>query len=978
MPTQAPSRTARPSTPWKRLVAAAVALAMGAVSTGLPPQLDLVSAQAEAAANPFRVEVTAPKLAPGASGTAEVRVVVPSGFHVYRDMMWVKVLDAGGLEVGEASFPPGLLRPDPASPGNERELYDMDVIVHLPIKAGEEAGSKVARIEVGYQGCKGGLCYMPATEQHELKVDITPGAPAPAAPSTEATPVPEKADASEPGSWRDGALVSATGGAHPAGATIPAVDFSGLPKSASVQKVDAEGKDHPVHARLILDHAKVSPGQTVRLGLHLTQKTGWHTYWHSPGDIGLPTDILWDTPDGSQTTPYAYPVPHRYDVQGIISYGYDDQVLLFTELTLPPDLPAGEVVLGAKAKWLVCEIMCIPGEAELKLPVEVVTDATPKPGAYAPLFDHFAAQHPIDPKSSPAITVETGLSTSAVQPDQTFRAAFYVRGTDSKALEFKPEAGTWPVFTPIYTPEWMVTSVGVKEVEGGLLAVVEGMAFLPEELPKADRVGGLFQVDVGGETVRTEVVIDLPWAAADAKVVAGSSPLFALYDGKDTEAVVAAVAPEAEEAGGLKAPVGEDQSMAYMLVLALIGGAILNVMPCVLPVLTLKLYSVVEAQDQTDGERRAAGIAYTAGVVGSFWALALAVVVLRSVFELPVGWGFQFQYPQYVAALATIVFVFGLSLFGVFEVPAIGANSAAEASDKEGLTGHFLTGVFTTLLATPCSAPLLGTGMGFAFGLPSWGVFLFFTVAGLGLASPFLLIAFVPALMRFLPRPGAWMETFKQAMGFTLIATTVWLVDVMGGLVGQDGLVGFLGFLVAVGVGSWIFGRWGGPTEPVARQAGTFLGGVGVAALVGWQMLSFEIPEAEDCGTAEMVAVEDLDWNGDDVPWQPFSEDRVAELDGHPVFIDFTADWCLTCKVNEKTVLNTDTVRSTMQAQGIIPLKADWTRKDDVITRWLQRYGKAGVPFYLVIPKDRTKDPIPLPEVITPDIVAEALVKAAS
>jgi thiol:disulfide interchange protein DsbD len=324
-----------------------------------------------------------------------------------------------------------------------------------------------------------------------------------------------------------------------------------------------------------------------------------------------------------------------------------------------------------------------------------------------------------------------------------------------------------------------------------------------------------------------------------------------------------------------------------------------------------------------------------------------------------------------------IVFVFGLSLFGVFEVPALGANSAAEASDKEGLAGHFLTGTFTTLLATPCSAPLLGTGMGFAFGLPAWGVFLFFAVAGLGLASPFLLIAFVPALMRFLPRPGAWMETFKQLMGFTLIATTVWLVDVMGGLLGQDGLVGFLGFLVAVGAGCWIFGRWGGPTEPTKRQVGALSAGVILSGLVGWQMLDFQIPEDEACDSGPLALASELDWDGDDVPWQPFSEERVGELAGQAVFIDFTADWCLTCKVNEKTVLNTQTVRDAMQQGGVVPLKADWTRKDEVITNWLQRYGRAGVPFYLVIPKDPAADPIALPEVITPSLVAEALAKAA-
>lgn len=941
---------------------------------------------AQAAANPFRAEVLGTRVEVGGEGKAEVRIIVPEGHHVYRDMMWVKVVDAGGLTLGEADFPPGLMRPDPANPGSERELYDLDVVIHVPIKGDVAPGSHTARLKVGYQGCKGGLCYMPAIEEHDLTVDILPAsAPkpaqpetAPASPTGKADPKPAEAPvehaASSPG-WRDGALVSASGGAAAHGASpVPTVDFSGLPESASVLKNDSEGKDHPVHARLLLDHDKVRPGQKVRLGLHFTQRPGWHTYWHSPGDIGLPTDITWSLPPGAESTPYVYPVPHRYDVEGIISYGYDDQILLYTDLTLPPDLPAGTITLGAKAKWLVCEVMCIPGEAELSLPVEVVSDATPDPNEFSKLFDYFTAQHPVDAKNANNLTVESALSTSGVQADGNFRAAFFVRGPEGAPIKFDQTEGTWPAFTPIYQGEWMVSEVGVMQVEGGLLAVIEGTAFAPESLPTTDRVGGLVQVKVGDEVVRAEVVMTLPWVEADAAVTPNPSPLFALYDGAASVELPAAKEAKAELP---PAPVGEEQSLLYMLVLALLGGAILNVMPCVLPVLTLKLYSVVEQQDQTDGERRAAGLAYTGGVVASFWALALAVVLLRSVFDLPVGWGFQFQYPEYVAALATIVFVFGLSLFGVFEVPAVGANQAAEASAKEGLVGHFLTGTFTTLLATPCSAPLLGTGMGFAFGLPSWGVFLFFTVAGLGLASPFLVVAFVPALMRFMPRPGAWMETFKQLMGFTLIATTVWLVDVMGGLVGQDGLIGFLGFLVAVGAGSWIFGHWGGPTESTGRQAGAFGAGVALSALVGWQMLTFEIPEDEACDSGPLVAASDLDWDGDDVPWQPFSEDRVADLAGQAVFIDFTADWCLTCKVNEKTVLNTQTVRDAMKKGGVVPLKADWTRKDEVITAWLQRYGRAGVPFYLVVPKDRSADPIALPEVITPDLVAEALARAS-
>jgi DsbC/DsbD-like thiol-disulfide interchange protein len=608
-----------------------------------------IGSQAEAAANPFRVEVLGTRVAHGAQGRAEVRIIVPAGHHVYRDMMWVKVLDAGGLTLDDADFPPGLMRPDPADPGAERELYDMDVVIHVPITGNVAEGTHTARIQVGYQGCKGGLCFMPATEDHELVVDITaPEASPKTEPAPEAEPpVPSEAEGetavpsqrAEAPSWREGALVSAAGGAAD-GATsdAPKVDFSTLHAEASVQSKNAEGKDHPVHARLLLDHDSVRPGQTVRLGLHLTQMPGWHTYWHSPGDIGLPTDIVWSVPEGATTTDYVYPVPHRYDVQGIISYGYDDEVLLFTELTLPADLPTGTIKLGAKAQWLVCEIMCIPGEAELFFPVEVVADGTQERSAFSPLFDHFASAHPADAQTSNKITVESALSASAIQADGTFKAAIFVQGAEGAPLSFKQTEGTWPAFTPIYQGDWMVSEVGVKAVEGGMLAVVEGLAFAPETLPTSDRIGGMVQVEVGGEVIRTEIVMPLPWAVADAEVTPNPSPLFALFDG----AVSAEVAPPAgNDADDLPAaPVGEEQSMAYMLVLAFLGGAILNIMPCVLPVLTLKLYSVVDQQDQTTSERQAAGLSYTAGVVVSFLTLALAVVLLRTVFELPVGWGF--------------------------------------------------------------------------------------------------------------------------------------------------------------------------------------------------------------------------------------------------------------------------------------------------------------------------------------------------
>jgi thiol:disulfide interchange protein/DsbC/DsbD-like thiol-disulfide interchange protein len=939
------------------------------------PASGWLASTAQAAENPFRLDALGTKVPSGMDGMLDVTIVVPPGHHVYRDMISVRVVDAAGLKIGEPSFPRGLDKPDPANPALSREMYDLNVVVELTVGAAKALGAHPVVLEVGYQGCKGGLCFMPVTEQIVVPVDIVAAAGA----------------AKKSGQLVTShgiALVSAGGG----GPTVPVVDFSGLPASADVQAKDAEGKLHPVRARLTLDSDGVRAGDTVRLGVHLKQKAGWHTYWRSPGDIGLPTTIAWTVPDGATTTSFEFPTPERFDVQTIISYGYDDQVLFFTDLTLPADLAPGVHTVSARADWLVCEVMCIPGGADLSLPITVAAaDApAPTPALAAPLFDHFAARHPTPALAVAGVGVEMALTASAVHSEESFKAAFLLTPTDGQTLAWATSAGTWPAFTPIAAGNFMVMDTKIAPVDGGgLLVVVEGETFetFPEDpLPSSDVIGGLFQLEVGDKRVATELVMEIPWVAIGAPVTPSESPLWKLAEGATAVAAVGGPQPEGEgpqgapasttpvDGGGAGGPLG----FAGMLGMAFIGGAILNIMPCVLPVLTLKLYSLVEQKDVGDAVRRSAGLAYTAGIVVSFLLLALVVVVARGTFDMQLGWGFQFQYPAYVAVLATIVFVFGLSLFGVFEVPTPGANQAATASSKEGLMGYFLTGVFTTLLATPCSAPFLGTGMGFAFGLPSWGIGLFFGVAGLGLASPFLIIAFVPFMMRFMPRPGAWMETFKHLMGFTLMATTIWLLDVLGAQIGIDGLVRFVLFLLAVGVGSWIFGHWGGPTESGGRQLTSFAIGSVFAGLVGWQVIDLAFAEPDcDPDAGASVSAGNLDF-AEGIPWQPFTEERVASFSGKStVFIDFTADWCLTCKVNERTVLSTSSVKDSMATLGVVPLKADWTRRDEAITRWLQRFGKAGVPFYLVVPADPSKDPIPLPEVITPATVVEAMQRAA-
>ena len=907
---------------------------------------------------PFAVVLATPSVdvAPGGSAELVVRFEVHDQHFLYRDMSAVAAVAAQGVTLGEGIFPAGESKFDSVSEST-REIYEhgFDVRVPVSVAADAAAGPRSLVLAVKYQGCNKpeNYCLFPAKVDLKATVNVT--------------------------AKRASLLDLLVGSAHAGGASgrpaEPAVDFSGLPATADVQEAGADDEPHPVRARLLADRTALTPGGTLRLGVHLSPNANWHTYWKSPGDIGLPTKIQWALPEGATAAPYQFPVPERFDQEGIVSYGYDGPVLFFSAIELPADLAGPEATVSAHAEWLVCEIMCIRGEAELSLTLPV---GPSDPSSFAPLMDHYAAQHPTPALQVSSFAVETAFSASAVRPEEPFKLALRLTPTGGKALKIEQKHGTWPLFTPIVSLNGMINETRVETLpDGSVQITLEAETFEAEELPTEDVLGGLIELHVGDQLVRTEVSIPVPWGAKDSPVVASTSPLFAaVVGGAAADGAVQLAASDgavAEPVPSAGAPAAAEASLLWMLLLAFLGGMLLNIMPCVLPVLTMKLYSLVEQGDITPAKRRVAGYAYSAGIVASFLALASAVVIMKAALGQDVLWGFQFQYPPYVAALATLVFAFGLSLFGVFEVPALGANQAAEASARDGVVGYFLTGVFATLLATPCSAPFLGTGMGFAFSLPTAGILLFFGVAGLGLAFPFLLIAVVPALYRFMPRPGAWMETFKHVMGFSLMATTVWLIDVLAGQVGRDGATGFLAFLFFVSVAAWMLGRFGSPLEEPRRQVIV----LGLSALVavgaGVKFLDLEFAEAVAATTSENC---DVDFS-DHIPWQPFSEAQVDKFAGMPIFIDFTADWCLTCKVNEKTVLATSTVRDAMDTLGVCPLKADWTRKDATISTWLQRYGKAGVPFYLVMPADRSQAPIPLPEVITPDLVVQAMQKAA-
>ena len=828
-------------------------------------------------------------------------------------------------------------------------------------------------------------------------------------------------------------------------ADAPAVDFSSLPSSAVVKQSDRSGAPHPVVARLLTDKQDVQAGRPFRLGVHLTMQDKWHTYWRSPGGVGKKTLINWQLPSSSKNSSYVFPIPHRYFDGASVSYGYEDEVLLFTEVILPEGTQ-GSVELGANVEWLVCKTSCIMGKAELKTLLNVTDNE--QPSSFAALFDHYAAKHPTPLSEITEVTVSHDISVSKLHSEESFAFGLSIKPNDGDTLNIgvEKDSGVWPFFAPIvegmFDHEFdddgilPLTSLA-KGKDGSIFVRMPMMAFEVYEedpLPLEDQIGGLLQLEINGKKVWTEVVHDVVWERGES----GSpytSELLQNAESADpfspptmTEEKSKAAAPAKEnlvketEKESVSKTQEESSSLILMLAFAFVGGLILNVMPCVLPVLTFKIYSMVEQQNQTAAKRRLSGMVYSAGVVLSFVAFALVVIFAQELFGHEVRWGFQNQSPIFTMVLSTICFLFGLSLFGVFEVPAFGASEMDQASAKDGLIGYFLTGVFTTLIATPCSAPFLGTGMAFAFELPPLGVIGFFVVAGLGLASPFLLAAFVPAASKLLPRPGAWMERFKQFMGFTLIATTAWLISALPPLVGSDGVSGFLYFLVVSGFGAWLLGAYGSATTSFQRQLSVFVGVCILHVAGAWTFI--EIPQAQAQGEKGLQKDKIVyQWNVDgevlaqdmtgtfslsdlpkgakeisvqlfnelsfdeEIPWQKFSEEAIDGLVGtdYTIFIDFTADWCASCKVNEKTILETEAVRSAMKTHKVWPMKADNTKHSELINRWLKHFKSAGVPLYLVIPAKRGKgfdnyesSVINLGEFITQGSVIDALKKASS
>ena len=743
----------------------------------------------------------------------------------------------------------------------------------------------------------------------------------------------------------------------------------GLASRADGAPVSARASVPPVEAELVAATTSVAPGGTVRVGLRLAMAPGWHVYWRSPGDSGQAPTITWTLPAGVTASPIAWPVPRRLVTPPLATYVYDDEVLLPVTLSVPADFAAPTLEVVAAADWLVCEDECQPGATTLRLELPVRAGA---PAVDWRTHRWFAGADAVGPRTRPggarAASVGSDLVGLLIDGDGPWRdpasdARLFLDDGDAFArVEEQPWVDA-PAGRTLVLPRSRTPGIPAPTRVKGLLVGAH-----PTQGPFA------FEVDVP-----IEGTLDLGGAVVTRTVSRPTASHAAAAPPTPTGPAAAAgtqgpgATPSASPSAGVFVPPtrgpasggGGPPTLAYVVLLAFLGGLLLNVMPCVLPVLSVKALGFVEQVGERPGHVRKHGLVFAAGVIVAFWAIVGVVLALRGAGQA-VGWGFQFQNPVFVGVCALLLLGMSLNLVGLFE---LGTSVAAAAGQAEtGLrrgtwTGSFASGLLATVIATPCTAPFMGTAVGFAMTASAVDAFAVFTALGLGMALPFVALLWFPALLAKVPRPGPWMETFRQVLSFPMFATAIWLGYVFGRIVGVSGLTWLLSGALALAVGAWAYGRFGG-AHVGPRTRGWLGRGLPLAAVVASVVLMVggarKDPAAEHAPPAGWLA------------WSPEAVDDLR-AQGRPVFLDFTADWCLTCKVNEATILATDAVEEAVRRHGYAKVVADWTRPSEPIRLALEALGRSSVPTYVVYPADRSRPPEVLPTAITPGIVIEAL-----
>jgi thiol:disulfide interchange protein DsbD len=701
--------------------------------------------------------------------------------------------------------------------------------------------------------------------------------------------------------------------------------------------------------RLVLAADTARPGDTVWAGVDMKMEPAWHTYWKNPGAAGLATKIEWQLPPGVTAGEIQWPLPEKLPPAEVTTYGYDDEVVLLVPLKLAADLKPGPLDLKAKVSWLECKEACIPGSGSVEATLNIGTETKPSAdattiklwqnkvpitfaGQYTGLHAFAWWEKPANSDTRPLIIKGILDSTVMLQIDRT---DFFPYASD----DFEVQAATENIVT---TPNKISFRKLVKKYSG--------------DWPK--EISGVIVEETGNLRTGFEVKLTVSEQAPTVgKTILSESS--------------AGVSP----AGTGGTPVLLSQPLWRMLLYAFIGGLILNIMPCVLPVIALKILGFVGESRSDPRHVRKLGLVYALGVLVSFAALAAIVIGVKAAGHRA-GWGMQFGSPVFVVCLTTLVMLVALNLFGVFEVTLGGRalDAAGGLASKPGASGAFFNGVLATVLATPCTAPFLSIALGFAFAQKAPVILLMFLAVGVGLAAPYVMLSWNPAWLKFLPKPGAWMEKFKIAMGFPMLATAVWLFNLAAGSYGKSVL--WLGiFLVVVAFAAWIFGGF--------VQRGRTRKGVALAVvlilLVGGYAFALENQLQWRAPVTETDATGSLKESADGIDWQRWSPEAVAKArnEGRPVIVDFTADWCLTCQVNKKTSIEIPSVRAKLKSMNAVALLGDYTHFPENISEELNRFNRAGVPLVVVYPKSPDAQPMVLPEVLTPGIVLDALDRAA-
>jgi thiol:disulfide interchange protein DsbD len=655
--------------------------------------------------------------------------------------------------------------------------------------------------------------------------------------------------------------------------------------------------------QLVVPPTEIYPGQNFTAGLYFQLEPGWHVYWINAGDSGEPPRIKWTLPEGIAADAMQFPAPKRLPLGPLMDFGYENEVLFPVPMHVSPTFkPTGEsATLGGKVDWLVCREVCIPGKATLDVERKALSS----------------------PPSSPTF----------VSADQQLVARLH------RTLPQQLPAGMQAKFMPTATGFTLTVITGRHESNAQFFPFDQNQ--LANAAPQQ-----VTPLNNGLEiSLKKDENLQQNLSTLHGLIVLADGNAFEIH--AEQGALAAAESSSSDFTG-----------LAKVAGLAFIGGIILNLMPCVFPVLFIKGLSLLQSSQQERHKLRAHGWIYTLGILVSFWIVVTLLLVLRAGGR-QLGWGFQFQSPSFIAVIALLLFFLGLSLAGMFEVGLSLTSKGASLAGQHGYAGSFFTGVLAMVVATPCTAPFMGAAIGYALSHSAFVSFVVFTALALGLAAPYLLLTFNPGWTKLLPRPGAWMEILKQATSIPIFATVIWLVWLFAQAAGVTALAGLLAAFLLLAIAGWILGRW--PAKSAATATAVVVLALAIALPV------FAARKLSTASTHVNTANNSL--------WEPFSPALVEKYraQGRPVFIDFAASWCLSCQVNERVILSRSDVQQKLRDAGFALVRADWTNADETITHTLNTLGRSGVPTYAIYPGSQQEPPQVLPEVLTPGIVLDAI-----